>query len=51
MSRAVRERYLEGGGGGCIFLYSCSAGEISFQIDQFELTDCIIHKIFKNIEM
>ena len=28
-SRAVRERSLEGGGG-CIFIYSCSAREISF---------------------
>ena len=25
-----------GGGGGCIFIYSCSARRISFQIDQFE---------------
>ena len=24
------------GGGGCIFIYSCFARQISFQIDQFE---------------
>ena len=38
-------------GGGGVFIFSCSAREISFQIDQFEWTDCIIHNIFKNIEM
>ena len=33
-SRAVTRTLI--GGGGCIFIYSCSARQISFQIDQFE---------------
>ena len=34
-ARAVA-RTLIGGGGGCIFIYSCFARQISFQIDEFE---------------
>ena len=37
--RVIESRAVTGtliGGGGCIFIYSCSARQISFQIDQFE---------------
>ena len=33
--RAVA-RTLIGGGGGCLFIYSCSTRLVSFQIDKFE---------------
>ena len=32
VSRAVARTLIGGGGGGCIFIYSCSAGRVSFQI-------------------
>ena len=34
--RDVTRTSIGGGGGGCIFIYSCSARRVSFQIDQFE---------------
>ena len=34
--RAVARTLIGGGGGGCLFIYSCSARLVSFQIDKFE---------------
>ena len=34
ISRAVARTLI--GGGGCLFIYSCSARLVSFQIDKFE---------------
>ena len=38
MNRAVARTLIGGGGvgGGCLFIYSCSARLVSFQIDKFE---------------
>ena len=36
MSRDVTRTLVGGGKGGCIFIYSCSARRVSFQIHQFE---------------
>ena len=30
--RAIARTLIGGGGGGCIFIYSCSARQVSFQI-------------------